>query len=374
MVGYGCGVSSMETFIPLKHRMLTGLSWRIEAKAASMSPVAGSRLRGLCGRMMDWAGAHNSLPAIDRRAAILCFHGVDVSPEPDVEDNVLDLRDFRRLLRVLNRSFSVISLAELVEAVRSGHECPPQSVVITFDDGYANNATIAANELDRYRMAWSAFLPTRIIEANERQWTDDVRLLLHRGRQRELQLHWANHRISLNLTTRTARRAAVQEVIERCRYQPDETRRAWLAELYEHYSRDELDCLREKYRSFAPMSWHQARSLQSAGVDVGSHGASHIALGPQSSECIHQELVEARMLLQERLGDHSPHFSYPYGRPASISDESRRAISEMGYHCALTLEQNVIDCQQADLLALPRLIVSPQVGRTLYALWQRFSV
>jgi peptidoglycan/xylan/chitin deacetylase (PgdA/CDA1 family) len=120
------------------------------------------------------------------------------------------------------------------------------------------------------------------------------------------------------------------------------------------------------------MTWDQARQLKAAGVDVGSHSLSHIALAPQTPELIRHELHTARELLQRRIGDHSPHFSYPYGRPASMSPEVESVLLEMGYHCGLTLEQEIVRCERCNLTALPRLIVSAQVGRVLFALWQRF--
>ena len=85
-----------------------------------------------------------------------------------------------------------------------------------------------------------------------------------------------------------------------------------------------------------------------------------------------QEIAGARELLMQRLGPHSPHFSYPYGREASISPITEQLLVEMGYQCALTLEQNAVYCQNQHLMRLPRLIVGPSVGRILFALWQRF--
>jgi peptidoglycan/xylan/chitin deacetylase (PgdA/CDA1 family) len=88
---------------------------------------------------------------------------------------------------------------------------------------------------------------------------------------------------------------------------------------------------------------------------------------------VRHELTAARDLLQKRLGEHSPHFSYPYGREAAMSEVTDRLVAEMGYHCGLTLEQNIVRCATVDVLRLPRLIVSAQVGRVLFTLWQRFA-
>jgi peptidoglycan/xylan/chitin deacetylase (PgdA/CDA1 family) len=142
--------------------------------------------------------------------------------------------------------------------------------------------------------------------------------------------------------------------------------------LYSAFPTGLLEELRARYRSFAPMTWAQARQLKSAGVDVGSHSLTHTALGPQSPEAVRHEVFAARELLQARIGDHSLHFSYPYGRLASLSEQTEATLFEAGYNCALTLEQDVVRCDEVNLLQLPRLIVSPLVGRMVFNLWQRF--
>lgn len=357
----------------IKQKLFSAISWRVESRAGAMTPAGGARLRNRAGHLMRWAGAHRTLPDICNRAAILCFHGVtDRRIDREVESAELDRRDFCRLLDVLGRAFNVIPLAELVQAIRDGSTLPPRSMVITFDDGYANNATVAAEELAVRKMDWSAFLPPALIEHQSWQWIDEVRILIHRGSQRRLRFHWDGQDIEFDLHTSAGKSEAMQRIHEFCRYVPESIRQARMQELYDCYGPDELADLKAVFPSLAPMTWEQARQLKAAGVDVGSHSLNHIALSQQPTEQIRHEILAARELLQQRIGEHSPHFSYPYGRPEAISDATEAVLAEVGYHCGLTLEQNVIDCTGTNLLQLPRIIVSTDIGRVLFGLWQRF--
>jgi len=333
----------------------------------------GQALRDRCGRMIALAGAHRCLPDVANRAAILCFHNVvDHRPDSEVERDVLHVNQFRRLLRILRRSFNVISLAELVAAIRNNCCLPPRAIAITFDDGYATNHTVAAPVLADLCMPWSAFLPAKLIDTAGRQWIDDLYMLISRGSVKRLALSWNSQPLTFDLHTRQQRDQAIFTIREACRYLPESIRQQRLQPIFDQYAGDELKSLRERFASFAPLTWDQARQLKAAGVDVGSHGLSHIALGPQPPEVVRHELTTARALLQQHLGDHSPHFSYPYGRQVSFSPETERQLIEMGYHCALTLEQNAIDCRCQNLMQLPRLTVTPLIGRVLLGLWQRF--
>jgi len=363
----------MQRTLRLKRELFSIISWRMEARASVLAPEQGQRIRDRAGHLMRWARAHDSLPKIADRAAILCFHGVvGHPPDPEVECEHLSVRAFRQLLRVLARSFQVISLAELVACVQSRNSPPPRSVVITFDDGYANNVEVAAAELARFRMPWSAFLPVQLVETGNYQWIDDIRLLVHRGGRRELRLPDENGPLHLDLSTSRLRHAAVRTIHQRCRYVPDEVRGARLAAVYECFPVDRLQELRAQFHSFRPMNWHQARQLKAAGVDVGSHSLTHTALGPQPAEVVRREVFSARDLLARQLGSIHPHFSYPYGRCASISQQTQCVLAEAGYNCALTLEEDAVRCSEVDQFRLPRLIVSPLVGRIVFNLWQRF--
>ncbi|HOW72359.1 MAG TPA: polysaccharide deacetylase family protein [Phycisphaerae bacterium] len=322
---------------------------------------------------MELTRAHNSLPDIAHRAAILCLHGVIAhSRDPEVESEAMEIHHFRRLLKLLRRSFNVIGLAELVAAIRERRSPPPRSVVITFDDGYVTHHSVVAGEMAAMRMPWSAFVPAMLIETGGRQWTDDLYLLIHRGSQRQIGFCWDNLMVRFDLHTPQQRQDAVFRIREACRYLPEPVRVRRLQELYDQYSLDELQTLRARYADFGPMTWAQVKDLIAAGVDVGSHGLSHIALAPQDPDLVLHEVAGARELLMQRVGAHSPHFSYPYGREASMSPVTEQLLLEMGYHCALTLEQNAVYCQNQNLMRLPRLIVGPSVGRILFVLWQRF--
>jgi len=346
----------------------------MESRLADGSVADSHRARDRFGRLLYWSGAHRSLPALTDRAAVLCFHGLGTGRlDPEVAGGVLHVRGFRQILRVLKRSFRVLALAELVDILQDGRLPPARSVVITFDDGYASNLQIAAPELAAMRMPWSAFLPAGLIDGAGRQWTDDLRMLVHRGGRRELSFHLDGEPLRFDLTTAHARADAEQQILQRCRYVPHPTLASAVAQIRAQFSTDEFESLRRQYPEFSLMTWDQARELKTAGVEVGSHSLSHVALAVQTPEKMREEVFAAEDLLKRHLGSFSPHFSYPYGSHKSYSDATAAVLREAGYRCALTLVHEMVRCPLEDLMCLPRLIVPAQPGRTLTTLWQRFN-
>lgn len=88
--------------------------------------------------------------ALDGRAGdgagVLLYHRVApaVAHVPDPTDNVTPERFRAQVTTLLERGYTVVALADLIEARRQGRRLPPKSVVITFDDGHQSV----------YRHAW----------------------------------------------------------------------------------------------------------------------------------------------------------------------------------------------------------------------------
>jgi peptidoglycan/xylan/chitin deacetylase (PgdA/CDA1 family) len=93
-------------------------------------------------------------------ASVLLFHRVtDAVPEDGI---TVGTDRFRRICRMLQRSFHVRPLAEVVHLIRSGRPVPNRTVAITFDDCYRDNLP-AARVLAGYDLPATFFIPTAFV-------------------------------------------------------------------------------------------------------------------------------------------------------------------------------------------------------------------
>src|SRR5260370_42530526 len=81
------------------------------------------------------------------RVAILMFHSV--MPDPRAHQDTLgpiihSSQLFRQQMEVLAREYNPVSLDDVLLFVQGNKEMPRKPVVVTFDDGYADNAEFAA--------------------------------------------------------------------------------------------------------------------------------------------------------------------------------------------------------------------------------------
>lgn len=102
------------------------------------------------------------------------------------------------------------------------------------------------------------------------------------------------------------------------------------------------------------MSAARLRQIRSAGIDIGSHSATHVRLAEQDTACIRKEVTQSKQALEDALGEGVDHFCYPYG---SHDIRVVEAVAEAGYLSATTCERATVTLAD-DPLTLPRKAIS----------------
>ena len=102
------------------------------------------------------------------------------------------------------------------------------------------------------------------------------------------------------------------------------------------------------------MDWADARHLEAAGFQCGSHAMTHPRLADLSPQACREELLGSRRLLQDHLGHEVNHLAYPFG---SFNEKVRALAAETGYHSACSVKIG-LSSMDDDVLALHRVPVS----------------
>ena len=120
-------------------------------------------------------------------------------------DYVVSTETFEAHLRRLHElGCSSIDLGALIGWLRDGTPIPPRSVVITFDDGFAGNATLATPLLEKYGFTATFFIATnRIGDAAMLSW-EQLRDMAARGMA--IESHTASHPLLSTLSAEETRR------------------------------------------------------------------------------------------------------------------------------------------------------------------------
>jgi peptidoglycan/xylan/chitin deacetylase (PgdA/CDA1 family) len=102
--------------------------------------------------------------------------------------------------------------------------------------------------------------------------------------------------------------------------------------------------------------------LAAAGMEIGSHTASHVRLSGAAAERLKTEVSDSRSQLSELIGHPVRSFAYPWG---AMDATARQAVRDAGFDHACAVETPMADL---GLMALPRIMFrQPDDGRRMRA-------
>jgi peptidoglycan/xylan/chitin deacetylase (PgdA/CDA1 family) len=136
---------------------------------------AARRSKAVAGWIIFRAGVYRLLRR--NEAVIVVFHRVNDTDRNDPLTH--STRKFEGYVRFFGRFFDVIPLSELLRRLETGVRLAA-CLVITFDDGYQGNATIAAPILVRHGQRACFFVTTSFIGTDHVPWWDAQKKIITR--------------------------------------------------------------------------------------------------------------------------------------------------------------------------------------------------
>lgn len=276
------------------------------------------------------------------RLLILIYHRVHPRPDPMFPGEV-DAERFDWHMALLRRYCHLLPLADGTAGLKRG-DLPPRAVAVTFDDGYADNATVALPILEKHGIAATFFITAGFLNGG-RMWNDSIIEAVRRAPGETI----ATGPIGLGtlpLSRAEARGSTAEKIIDAVKYLPTERRAALVDEF----------CARvgAEVPTDLMMTCEQVQRLASAGMEIGAHTMTHPILCTLTDEAARREMQESRAALESIVGRPVRAFAYPNGRPGEDYSERDRAIVEsLGFDYALSTRWGVASAW-SDPYQLPR--------------------
>lgn len=235
----------------------------------------------------------------------------------------------RRHLEPLGRRYRFVSLDDYLDHMR-GRRSIENSILLTFDDGYANNYEYALPLLSGMGIPFAVFVTTGFVDTERVLWTDQLEYAITTSRQPVLHCCLAEGDIAI--ATPDEKAAA----IVRLKTLLKRRRIAEVQDLVKGISHclqvgDDAPAL-EAVRF---LSSKQIRAMHERGVGLGSHTVNHAILANESVEDVRSEAVSSRARLESITGAPVRCFAYPNGKQSDFNAKVKLILEEAGYIAAL---------------------------------------
>jgi peptidoglycan/xylan/chitin deacetylase (PgdA/CDA1 family) len=301
---------------------------------------------------------------------VLCYHGVVA--ERHEEDsflyrNTVAAEDFRKQLEWLAREFHPVALADLVNHLDGRLTLGRRPLLITFDDGYRNNLTIAAPILRSLGIPATVGLATGYIGKHEMLWPDEVNTRVYYWPRSTVPLPGsAEQTETASVPGDAAGREKLASVVRKRVKELDEPARDRYLEVIRQERCAALENMDDELFGF--LTWDEVRRLSALGVEIGSHSVTHPILSRIPEERIRTEFHESKNRIQRELGTPCVAITYPNGSRADVNDRVLQAAQQAGYRVGFTLNN-----RRANLLgprlAVERINAPGQVNLAVFQCW-----
>jgi peptidoglycan/xylan/chitin deacetylase (PgdA/CDA1 family) len=259
-------------------------------------------------------------------------------------------RGFAQQMRVLSRAANVLALDDALGRLAAGEPLPPRAVAVTFDDGYADNLTLAVPILERLGLPATFFLVPGLLSGEADAWWETLGWAIFNSPLAAFE--WEG--TTFVLGDDASRRAAYQQLVTPLKFRMRADRDVAMGALLELLSPSG-----ERPRLF--MDWNGARELVSSGFSVESHTCTHPVLSQETPLEQGRELAESRRRLEDRLSIEITTLAYPHGGPPDYDADTLTAAAAAGYSWGITTREGFSSID-TPALEIRRCVVYPERG------------
>jgi peptidoglycan/xylan/chitin deacetylase (PgdA/CDA1 family) len=253
---------------------------------------------------------------------VLTYHRIASGRDP--LEQCVSPESFNAQLEVLRRLAEVVPLEELDRPARDTR------VALTFDDGYRDNAVVAAPILYDAGLPATFFVSSAMIEGRGEYWWDRLEHI-HLDEEpgtTTLELEIERRRLRVDVRSEAGRLRSLKALNRRLR----------------GLALAEIDPLVEHVRvqlGVSPPAACDRHSLMRADdvarlaahplFEIGSHGSTHVMLSALPANLQREEIVASRAALERVTGRTVTSLAYPYGTDTSFDRSTESLVREAGY-------------------------------------------
>ena len=132
-------------------------------------------LRSFAGKLIRYSSNFVDCPAV-----VLIYHRVtNLNQDPQLL--TVKPENFHQQIEYLKKNYNVLTIEAFREILKAGNGFPQKSLMITFDDGYADNYFEALPILEEFDVQALFYITTSLVGTQKEFWWDDLERIFLTG-------------------------------------------------------------------------------------------------------------------------------------------------------------------------------------------------
>lgn len=275
--------------------------------------------------------------------AIVTYHGVlpgdYVVQDRNADWNMVRAEALLQQLKLLKAHFNVITPEQFRVWHERGEELPPNSVLITCDDGMQSALTEMMPILIDMNLSGLFFVTEQALSDKcSMLWHEELHLMLLAAPER-IALHLPSLGIDDYAVGRMEKRDLWWKLIFKLsRYEPSQRSQlmeavGWQVRVKPTWKLEYFDDPVRQGRFFT-LNLKQTQALAAAGMSIGGHSSSHPMLSQAPYDLAWHEIAASKQRIEQAIHTDVWAMAYPFGDVASMGPREMSMVEQAGYSCA----------------------------------------
>jgi protein-tyrosine-phosphatase/peptidoglycan/xylan/chitin deacetylase (PgdA/CDA1 family) len=249
----------------------------------------------------------------------------------------------------LKKGFRFLSLEEFKHHIASQTPFPDNALLVTIDDGYADQVNEMVPAFLKHGIKPAVFLISKLIEQQELPWDESIRYIAEHTAKPYIYFDHLGGKLHYYFDTRENKTWARRDFIARCELL-DKKR---LAESIDSFAQAaDVEIPKATKNGFEAASLSNILRLSKQGASFSSHTDSHLILASNDDQTCLQAIYNAKPLFENNEFE-TECFAYPIGKDHSIINKLN-IPKEAGFILAFTTVEGIAN-HQCDAYAITRI-------------------
>jgi peptidoglycan/xylan/chitin deacetylase (PgdA/CDA1 family) len=264
-----------------------------------------------------------------------------ITQDADLHSGAITSEHLRRCLDyLLTRNYAIIPLEKLISALVNNEKLQHRTVVFTMDDGFLDQAEVAAPIFLEFDCPLTFFVITGMLDQTLWPWDAQISWITETTREPALKTVIHENNMVVRLDGMGGRRRAkriLQDILR-------ETPAAHVPETLQRLATAARIVIpRQPPGAYRPMDWDKARELEAKGIRFGPHSVSHHVMSSLDDVTLQREITESWKSLQQELENPLKVFCYPIGHRRDYGKREIDLLKREGFLGAVSTISELID-------------------------------
>lgn len=289
---------------------------------------------------------------------VLLYHHIRsedeaVPPLSQVEEGVTQ-STLDAQLGVLKRWYRPLTSQDAETILTEQGELLADGLLVTFDDGYLDNLTLAGPILHRHRCRGLILISTGFIDSPRRFWWVRLNDLVRQIRNEHLA-------VAAEALGRWPSLAGILSAGSVASWKERRELRRQLGVELETWSEAEIETTLDRLEEVTGeasetclplLAWSQIREMSRDGFDFGAHSVTHPHMTRLPTAEVDREVADCARTLETEADVHPSSFAYPYG---DYDESLQTRVEQAGMQVAYAAGPGVVRPRETSRFQIPRL-------------------